>query len=126
MQANILAAWFGILFGLLSGVAMGLFFHKKDWLGGYASWPRRLIRLGHISFFGIALLNFAFVATVAYLRLPTAPLALASTLFVLAQITMPLVCFAAAFRPKLRHLFFIPVLNVIGATGLFIAQGLLR
>src|SRR5947207_1452633 len=110
MELNIYAAWFGILFGLLSGVAMGLFFHKEQWLGGYNSWPRRLLRLGHISFFGIALLNFAFVASAVYLRLPADRLHLPSLLFVGAQITMPAVCFAAAFHKSCRHLFFIPVL----------------
>ena len=35
---NVLAAWIGILLGLLVGVVYGLFFHRADWLGGYASW----------------------------------------------------------------------------------------
>jgi hypothetical protein len=126
MQVNICAAWLGILFGLLSGVALGLFFHRENWLGGYNSWPRRLLRLGHISFFGIALLNFAFVATANYLRIPAATLTVPSLLFVLAQITMPLVCFASAFERRFRHLFFIPVLNVIGATGIFLVHGVMR
>ncbi len=61
IHLNLWVAWGGILLGLLSGIAQGLHFHKSDWLGGYGSWSRRMMRLGHVSFFGIALLNLAFV-----------------------------------------------------------------
>ena len=56
------AMW--ITAGLLSGVGMGLGFHNETWLGGYGSWRRRLMRLGHIAFFGTALLCIAFALTV--------------------------------------------------------------
>ncbi len=62
---NLTAAWLGILAGLLTGTAIGLFFHDETWMGGYGSWRRRMIRLGHISFFGTAFLNLAFVFSVA-------------------------------------------------------------
>ena len=64
---NLWAAWIGIFLGLESGTVQGLFFHREDWLGGYDAWPRRLMRLGHISFFGIAFLNLAYANTVALL-----------------------------------------------------------
>jgi len=51
---NLWAAWVGILLGMFSGAAQGLFFHRADWLDGYGSWARRLIRLGQISLFGLA------------------------------------------------------------------------
>ena len=37
---------------------------REDWLGGYGSFKRRLYRLAHISFFGLAIVNlmFCFVA----------------------------------------------------------------
>ena len=54
---NVIAAWLGVLAGVLTGVASGLFFHREEWLGGYGSWPRRMMRLGHISFFGLGFLN---------------------------------------------------------------------
>lgn len=120
LTVNLIAAWAGILMGLLSGVALGAFFHKNDWLGGYDSWPRRLLRLGHISFFGIAFLNLAFVVTVAEARLPDTGLYWPSTLLVIAQASMPLVCFLAAFKKPLRQLFFIPVSTAVGGTALFL------
>ena len=105
---NILVAWAGILCGVVGGAAVGLFFHREDWLGGYGSWRRRLFRLGHISFFGIAFLNLAFAVTVAQpgwaTRSPVPGLALAA-----AQFLMPLLCFLSAWRRPFRHGFFLPV-----------------
>ncbi|HMF37455.1 MAG TPA: hypothetical protein VKF17_12475, partial [Isosphaeraceae bacterium] len=57
---NLTVAWLAILLGLISGTLLGLFFHREDWLGGYGSWRRRMLRLGHISFFGTGLLNLSF------------------------------------------------------------------
>jgi hypothetical protein len=60
---NILSGWIGICLGVFTGALFGPLFHKEDWLEGYSSWPRRMLRLGHISFFGLAFLNFMFALT---------------------------------------------------------------
>ena len=113
---NILAAWLGIFCGVAGGVALGHFFSSDDWLGGYASWRRRLMRLGHVSFFGIAFLNLAFAWTVTRPDWqPGSPLP--SVALVAAQALMPLVCFGAALRKPLRHLFFLPVGCVLAGVG---------
>ena len=62
-QINLVFAWVWILAGFLSGMAMGLFFDKENWLGGYASHKRRMYRLGHIAFFGLGTVNFIFYLT---------------------------------------------------------------
>jgi len=120
---NLWAAWIGILAGMVSGTAFGIFFHEESWLGGYGSWPRRLIRLGHISFFGVAFLNLAFAVT---LRLtgdvPGARAA--SWLLITGAVLMPTVCGLAAWRKPLRHLFFLPVLSLLGAAAAMIHGGL--
>jgi len=54
---NLLAGWIATLAGIVSGAVMGLFFLREEWLGGYSSHPRRLLRLGHISFFGLGFTN---------------------------------------------------------------------
>lgn len=110
MLINLQAAWIGFLLGCVSGAATGLFFHHPDWLGGYASWPRRMIRLGHISFFGIGLLNLFFALTVRALGLESGLTAI-SRLLILAAATMPLVCYLSAWKKPFRHLFFIPALS---------------
>ena len=109
---NVVAAWAGILLGLLTGVVYGLYFHRPDWLGGYGSWPRRMLRLGHVSFFGIAMLNLAFAVTVKYLGWPAPPPG-ASVALAAANGLMPLACGLAAWRRPLRHLFAVPVAFVL-------------
>ena len=43
-------------------------------------------------------------------------------LFVAGAVSMPTVCFLSAWRKPLRHLFFIPVLSLIGAAAGALAQ----
>ena len=123
---NFWAAWVGILLGMLSGAGHGLFFARADWLGGYGSWSRRLTRLGHISFFGLAFVNLAFFFTVAHLvesttgTIPSA-LQLASWLLVAGAVLMPIVCYLSAWRRTWRGLFVVPVgCLVLGVTALLI------
>src|SRR6476660_263178 len=111
---NFFAAWFAILTGLLTGTTMGLFFHDPDWMGGYESWRRRMLRLGHISFFGTGFLNLAFVLSVEHLHW-SGPPPLASAGFLLGALAMPAVCFLSAWRESFRHLFVIPVASLIVA-----------
>jgi hypothetical protein len=119
MMINIYAAWIGFLLGCLAGAVAGLFFHDKDWLGGYASWPRRLIRLGHISFFGIGLLNLSFALTAQALNI-TAGLRVPSVLLIAGAVTMPLLCYLSAWKRACRHLFFIPAMSVTAAIAFFL------
>ena len=116
--ANLYAAWIGILLGCVSGAGAGLFFHNEKWLGGYGSWRRRMLRLGHISFFGLGIINLAYTLTLSSLRTP-APRA-ASALFLAGAVGMPVVCYLSALRGEFRRLFFVPVLSVTAGTGIVI------
>jgi hypothetical protein len=118
-------AWIWILLGLVSGAAIGMGFHDAAWLGGYASWRRRMLRLGHVAFLGTGLLNLAFALSVDHVGLQQVP-RLSATLFVLGAVTMPLVCFLSAWRKGFRHLFFVPVLSLVVASADFIVRGWLR
>jgi hypothetical protein len=121
--ANLYVGWAAILIGLAAGATIGLFFHSETWLGGYGSWPRRMLRLVHISLVGTGLLNVAFGVTSQSLGIDKAPV-LASVLFIVGAVTMPTVCLLSAWRRAARHLFFIPVLSLVVATADFIFRGL--
>lgn len=110
--------WTGMLLGVVSGAIIGLFFHREDWMGGYSSYRRRLTRLGHISFFGLAFVNMAFAMTqfISPLAAPWGYVAL--VLFSLGAASMPTVCFLTAWKKPLRHLFFIPVGTILGGVVL--------
>ena len=103
---------------------MGLFFHSDSWMGGYSSWQRRMARLGHISFFGIAFINLAYALSLTVFNI-TIETPYASFLFIAGAITMPLICFLSAYKKTFRHLFFIPVLSLVAGTLFFIKGGLL-
>jgi hypothetical protein len=124
LQANELFGWVWIVTGLVSGAVIGMFFYAPDWLGGYGSWRRRMVRLGHISFIGTGLLNLAFVFTFAT-RESSPPPQFAAWLFIVGAFTMPLVCFLSAWRDNWRFLFPIPVASLIGAGISLLVQGLL-
>lgn len=119
---QIVFAWGWVLLGLLSGVGMGLFFHREDWLGGYESWRRRLIRLGHIAFFGTGLLNLMFALTARSLTLTDDAARFPAGLLIAGAATMPTICFLAAWRKPMRNLFFVPVIClVLGAAAAIVA-----
>jgi hypothetical protein len=113
---HLLAAWTSILLGVLSGAVIGLYFHREGWAGGYSSFRRRLLRLGHISFFGLGLINLSFGLTLGAVSLAPVCVQVASFGFLVGLITMPLCCFLAAWRSFFRHLFPIPVVGVLVGT----------
>ncbi len=114
-SVNLTVGWVAVLVGLVSGAAIGTFFHREAWMGGYGSWKRRMIRLTHISLVGTGLLNVAFALSAGAAKLEPEP-RLASARLVVGAATMPAVCALAAWRPAFRHAFFVPVLSLIVAT----------
>ncbi|MBE0543593.1 MAG: hypothetical protein IH623_19785 [Verrucomicrobia bacterium] len=110
---NLVAAWSGILLGFLSGMVLGMFFHRESWLGGYGSLPRRMYRLGHISLFGLGAVNLFFWLTVKLSPLAGTTVTVASGAFLLGAITMPLCCGVMAHFPKLHLIFAVPVVSLI-------------
>jgi len=119
MMRNLYAAWIGFLAGCVAGAVPGLFFHDEEWLGGYASWRRRMIRLAHVAFFGVGFLNLSFVLTARALGLETG-LGLSSVLLIFAAAAMPIVCYLSAWRPSFRHAFFVPAFALTGGVALFL------
>ena len=112
-QINLLVAWLWIVLGFASGLILGLFFHRENWLGGYASFKRRLYRLGHISFFGLGVVNLAFYFTAISIMTPGRLLGIASWALVIGAISMPLCCGIMAHFPKAQMLFGVPVLSLL-------------
>lgn len=93
--------WLWMLAGFLSGALMGPFFKRPDWLGGYGALPRRMVRLCHISFFGLGWLNLMFAFSLPFLD-ETSPgrLNIAGIGFVVGAVTMPLCCLLLARFPR--------------------------
>lgn len=107
-----------MLLGVICGAIMGLLFHRENWLGGYASHPRRFLRLGHISFFGIGLLTLFYGLSLEPMAVATQPARIGLIGLAVALFGMPSVCGLTAWKKPFRHLFFLPVLGA--ATGITI------
>ena len=104
-----LAGWAGMFFGLLSGALIGLFFHEEAFAGGYGSFRRRMLRLGHIAFFGLGIINVIFSLTLTSTGVILRSPGIASISLIAAAILMPLICFLAAWKKAFRHIFALPV-----------------
>ncbi|MGZ8255841.1 MAG: hypothetical protein ACXWVT_13390 [Burkholderiaceae bacterium] len=106
------AGWLLILASFATGAAIGLFFHRDDFLGGYQSFPRRLLRLGHIALAALGAINILFSLSpwpVATTWLSSA----ASFCFIVGGVAMPSICFLTAWRRPFRHLFAVPVVALV-------------
>ena len=112
-QLNLVFAWIGILLGFISGLYLGLNFHRENWLGGYGSFKRRLYRLGHISLFGLAVVNFMFYLTARSFPASGPLVLVASWAFMVGAISMPLCCLMMAHFPRTHALFSVPVFSLL-------------
>ena len=110
---NLILAWLWILLGFVAGMALGMFFHGENWLGGYTSFKRRMYRLGHISFFGLGVVNLLFCLTAQTFSLAGPFVAVASWAFIAGAISMPLCCVVMAHFPKAHLIFAVPVISLI-------------
>lgn len=111
---NFIAGWWLILAAFVTGAAIGLGFHRENFLGGYGSFRRRLTRLGHIALAALGGLNVLY-------GLAPVPVSTIPGWFLLAgAIAMPLVCFLSAWKEPFRHLFFVPVVLLLSGVILII------
>ena len=122
--ANWFFGWSSLLAAFLAGIPLGLGFHRDDFLGGYTSFRRRVVRLGHIALAALGMVNVLFALS----PWPAAGMCTgrgASVGFMVGGAAMPLVCFLAGWREGFRKLFFIPVTALIAAVVMTILGGLL-
>ena len=106
--------WGLVVSAFVTGALLGLFFHRDDFWGGYNSYRRRIVRLGHIAQAALGMMNVLFALS----PWPAESLpetAWASVCFALGGASMPAVCFLSGWWKPLRHLFFIPVTSLIMA-----------
>lgn len=131
---NITFGWVWMNLGFLSGLLMGLKAEQfglntlavgPTWLDGYGSVPRRLIRLGHIAFIMLPLINIVFGAHIDATPLTLAWKQTASYALVFGAVGVPVLCFVAAFYRPAKVLLGLPASAVLVA-NLIIAWGFLQ
>ena len=119
-RSNRPIAWVGFCLGAGSGLLMGLWSFDgpvgiPGWLGAYDDTARRLLRLGHIAFFGIGYLNLLLVHELPTLKLGLAAKAGAAHSMNFANVFLPSLLIAAAVFPPAKYLLALP------ATSAFMA-----
>ncbi|QQE10479.1 hypothetical protein JD969_13320 [Planctomycetota bacterium] len=122
-EVNLIFGWAWVMMGIFVGAVVGMFFVREEFMGGYGSWRRRMVRLGHIAFMGMAAVNIGFALTVKTYGLSDFDgVWLVSLCFLIGGIGMPLVCLLSAWKKCLRHAFCVPVVAlVVGLGGLGMA-----
>jgi hypothetical protein len=119
---NWFAGWGCIAAAFISGALIGLYFHREDFWGGYASFRRRIVRLGHIALAALGMMNVLF----SYSPWPPADSfdgRTASIGFLIGGVSMPAVCFLSGWRAGFRFWFWIPVTSLLFAVGLTLRGG---
>ena len=106
--------WGSILGAFATGAAIGLYFHRERFLGGYDSFRRRLVRLGHIAQAALGMMNVLYAVSCRPAE-SSFDGQMASIGFIVGGVSMPAVCFLTAWRAGFRHLFFIPVVALVSA-----------
>jgi len=114
---NWYAGWGLVLVALVTGAGVGLFFHREEFWGGYTSFRRRIVRLGHIACAALGLMNVIYALS----PWPVAGgwvAAWAGGLWITGAVAMPVVCFLSGWKMGFRQLFFVPVGSLVGAVVL--------
>ena len=109
---NWYSGWSFILAAFVTSALLGLFFHRAEFWGGYGSFRRRIVRLGHIALAGLGMINVLFSLS-PWPAASTWQAEAASIAFVVGGAAMPAVCFLAGWRESFRYLFFIPVVALV-------------
>jgi len=112
--------WLAVAAGVVSGTVTGALFLRENWLGGYGSHPRRLLRLGHISFFGLGFLNLAYAGTVALVSFPPKSAWCIALCLAAGAVTMPICCLLCAWKKAMGGWFVIPVGTLFVALALIL------
>jgi len=83
-----------------------------SWLGDYADTPRRLVRLGHISFFGLGILNLLLATELPRIALGNRATRWASTAMNLGNVLLPITLFTSAVYHPVKYVLPLPALAV--------------
>lgn len=122
---NLWAGWIGMSLGLVSGALIGLGFHRDEFAGGYSSFRRRLLRLGHVAFFALGMINVLFALTLTSSSVTPVSPAIASASLAAASFAMPAVCFLTAWKRPFRHVFPLPVI-LVAIPFVLLLEGMVR
>ena len=119
-EINILFGWAWMCVGFISGMTLGMWAEREKWLGGYASITRRYLRLGHVAFIALSIINILYGRELGSADLPVYVKSIGSSLMIFGAAGVPLVCVSAAFFRKARYFLPLPALAVLIGTAILV------
>ena len=119
-QINILFGWAWMCIGFVSGMTLGLWAEGEQWLGGYASVTRRYLRLAHVAFIALSVINILYGKELGSVALPSHIENIGSALMIFGAAGVPLACISAAFFRKTRYLLPLPASALLIGTIILI------
>jgi hypothetical protein len=124
-MSNEIFGWACILASVVMGLWMGIRFQQENWLGGYGTLARRMVRLAHIALAALGIVNIEFGRSVGELALSSGLVRATSFAFMVAAVSMPGCCLLIATKSRRFEMFALPVGSLTVALVLTIG-GLLR
>ena len=115
--------WASLVLGIATGLALGMWAFDGPLavphaLGDYADTPRRLVRLGHIAFVGLGILDILLARELVESSLAPRARFVASRAMLLGNAFLPPCLIASAFAPALKYAMALPATSVFVAVCL--------
>jgi hypothetical protein len=115
-RKNISFGWSWILAGIILGAVMGMWSFNGPFsspVGDYTALPRRMLRLSHIAFIALAIINILYGYEIDKIKLKEKQKKIGSNCLIYGAVLMPLILIGAVFFEQLKYLTIIPAVFVI-------------
>jgi len=115
-EINVIFGWVWICLGFIVGMTLGLWAEGESWLGGYASATRRYLRLGHVAFIALPIINIIYGNELVLADLGDSMKYIGSYLMIFGAVGVPITCISAAFIRKTRYFLPLPASAILVGT----------
>jgi hypothetical protein len=112
-EINVIFGWVWICLGFIVGMTLGLWAEGENWLGGYASATRRYLRLGHVAFIALPIINIIYGNELVLADLGDSMKYIGSYLMIFGAVGVPITCISAAFIRKTRYFLPLPASAIL-------------
>ncbi len=115
-KKNISFGWIWILSGIIIGAIMGMWSFNGPLaspVGDYTSLPRRLLRLSHIAFIALAVINILYGYEIDKIKAKEKLKKIGSNFMIYGAVLMPLILLMSVFFEVFKYLTVIPTTLII-------------
>lgn len=120
-KRNISFGWLWIFIGIILGAIIGMWSFNgplSSPVGDYTSLPRRMLRLSHIAFIALAIINILYGYEIDKIKIRDKIKRIGSNFIIYGTILMPLILLASVFYENFKYLTMIPAVLIM--TSIFI------